>query len=256
MGKASRRKQVEVSEETKQGITWAADIIRDPRVLSTFTCIERMGSMRKDEESTELMGQVGKVAELLGDSELAESFQRAPWLGALAAKQLRDVTPEQWAAGMTAAFRDSKFVALVERTVAIAHKGFWSSDPAKALQYGGTGKAPDNDPRLLAIARAHRRLSSDLAGPGWVTLALFCLARMIAVNSQRLFDSDEWSDATFLWFALERDFLTADGASTAKLLVEADRKFFNNELAGLVGSRMMHGLAEAAVNAYDKPFFQ
>ncbi|KVP39897.1 hypothetical protein [Burkholderia ubonensis] len=255
MGKESRRKQVEVSEETKQGIRWAAEIIRDPRVLNTFSCIERLGSMRKDQESADMMAQVGAVADFLGEEELAESLKRAPWVGALAAKQLRDVTPEQWATGMTAAFRNAKFVSLLESIVAIAHRSFWSSDPANALRYGGNGKAPADDPRMLAIARAHRRLSSDPAGPGWVTLALFCLARMIAVNSQRLFDSNEWSDATFLWFALERDFLTANGASTAKLVVEADSKLFGHELAGLVGSRMMHGLAEAAVNAYDKPFF-
>jgi len=79
---------------------------------------------------------------------------------------------------------------------------------------------------------------------------------MIAVNSARMYHADQWSDATLHVFALERDFLMADGASTAKLLVELDTKFFNRQIAEMVGSRMMHGLAEASINAYDLALFK
>ncbi|WP_198363776.1 hypothetical protein [Burkholderia ubonensis] len=224
--------------------------------MSTFTCIERMARMRKDVESAELMGQVGAVAAALGETELADSFQRAPWEGALIAKRLRDVSVDQWATGIEAAFGNAKFVALIERTVAVAHKNFWATDPAKALQFGGNRKPPEDDPCMLAITRAHRRLTSNPTGPGWITLALFCMARMIAVNAHTSFESDEWSEASFLWFALERDFLLADGASTAKMVLEADKRYLRGELPNIIGARMMHGLAEAAINGYDKPFFQ
>jgi hypothetical protein len=255
MGKASRRKQLEISESTRQGITWAAEMIRDPRVLGTFEVIERLGNWRKDEESTALMTQMGTVAEIVGEAELAESMKHAQWRSALAAKEVRDVTPADWATGMTSAFRHAKFVDLLGHTVAVGHKAFWSTSPAEALQFGQNGPAPDDDPRKLAMDRAHRKLLSDPAGPGWTTLALFCLARMIAVNSSRMYHADEWSDATFHVFALEREFLMGDGGATAKLLVELDTKYFSRQLADIVGSRMMHGLAEASINAFDLAFF-
>ena len=256
MGKASRRKQVEISESTRQGIVWAAEILRDPRVLRTFEVIERMGNWRKNEQSTALMGEMSSVAELIGETELADSMKHAQWSSALAAKQLRDVTPVDWATGMTAAFRNAKFVDLLERTIAVGHRAFWATKPGDALQFGQNGPAPDDDPIKLAMDFAHRKLLSDPAGPGWTTLALFCFARMIAVNSARMYHADQWSDASFHVFALERDFLMADGASTARLLVELDTKFFNRQIAETVGSRMMHGLAEASINAYDLPFFR
>jgi len=213
MSKANHRKPtVPISEQTWQGVTWAAEIIMDPRVLETFSS------------------------------------------RALAAKELEELKPDEWAKGIAEAFRSRVFSTFLEQAISVAHKDFWSSDPAAALQFAGDLKAPD--PRALAIVRAHRRLTADPKGPGWVTLGLFCLARAIAVNAKVQFERDVWDEATFLWFDLESRFTKGDGVAVAKLVVKANRTFFGNNLPEVVGSRMLHGLAEAAANTPFKAFFR
>lgn len=86
-------------------------------------------------------------------------------------------------------------------------------------------------------------------------MALFCFARMAAVMATRSFDSNEWTDLSFVWFELDSRLFDGEGVPTAKLLVKLDREAFRGDLAKLVGQRMLHGLGEAALNAWKTPRF-
>jgi hypothetical protein len=149
-----------------------------------------------------------------------------------------------------------QFVALTESIIQRGHKAFWSSkDPMSAVMFNGNGRPPDDDPIGQAIVRGHRKLVSDPNGPGWIALTLFCLARMAAVNATLGFDSDQWTDATLMWFDLDRFIFDGDGADVARLIVKLDRSFLDGQIATLVGDRLLHGLGEAAINASDTTLF-
>lgn len=166
------------------------------------------------------------------------------------------VSDEAWAASMGRAFAHPQFVALLEQCVKIAHQQFWKSDPVQALVFGHNTRPPADDPLALAITQAHHRLAADPSNPRWLTLALFCVARMIAVNAKKGFDSDQWTDFTLLFFDLEKRLLNGDGLNLARGIVQANDRFFDGQLPQLIGGRMLHGLAEAAINAPRSRMFQ
>jgi hypothetical protein len=156
---------------------------------------------------------------------------------------------------MQQAFRNQKFADFIDQMIRIAHTKFWSSDPYLALQFNKNRPAHPDDPIVLAITRAHRKLTGDLRQPGWIALALFCLGRVIAVTSSKSYESDEWTDVTLTWFSLEKSFLDGDGRDTAKAVLELKKELLP-DLPEIIGSRMMHGLAEAAINAGETRLFQ
>ncbi|WP_250538983.1 MULTISPECIES: hypothetical protein [unclassified Caballeronia] len=179
----------------------------------------------------------GQVADAIGEDELAQALREAPLGAARMAKQLKAVAPQAWAEGMQQAFRNQKFVDFIDQMIR-------KNRPAH----------PD-DPIVLAITRAHRKLTGDPRQPGWIALALFCLGRVIAVTSSKSYESDEWTNVTLMWFSLEESFLEGDGCDTAKAVLELKKELLP-DLPEIIGSRMMHGLAEAAINAGETRLFQ
>ncbi|WP_250482433.1 hypothetical protein [Caballeronia sp. GACF5] len=78
---------------------------------------------------------------------------------------------------------------------------------------------------------------------------------MIAVTSSKSYESDEWTDVTLMWFDLEKSFLEGAGRDTAKGVLELKKELLP-DLPKIIGSRMMHGLAEAAINGGETRLFQ
>ncbi len=252
MGKASRSKSSALDDRTREGLALAGEMVRHPQVLPTFASIARFSDMSK--KAGEL-SMIGRVADAIGEDELAQALREAPLGAARMAKQLKAVPPQAWAEGMQQAFRNQKFVDFIDQMISIAHTKFWSSDPYVALQFNKNQPAHPDDPIVLAITRAHRKLTGDPRQPGWIALALFCLGRVIAVTSSKSYESDEWTDVTLMWFSLEKLFLEGDGRDTAKAVLELKKELLPN-LPEIIGSRMMHGLAEAAINAGETRLFQ
>jgi len=238
MGKASKRKaSVEVTNEMQLGVAWAAELIRHTHVLST--------------------GLSNRVLTHLATANTDQAAQiKAGFEEARDAANPEKVTPAMWAESFGKALENSRFVALLQATINEGHKAFCAEkDPLSAAIFGGNTRLPEDDPKAQAILSAHRRLTEDKGGPGWTALSLFCFTRMVAVNAIRSYDSNEWTELTFLWFDLENKIFSGDGASVAKLLVKLDRENLRNSMAQLVGPRMLHGLAEAALNARETSLF-
>jgi hypothetical protein len=112
------------------------------------------------------LSMFGQVADAIGEDELAQALREAPLGAARMAKQLRAVAPQAWAEGMQQAFRNQKFVDFIDQMIRIAHTKFWSSDPYLALQFDKNRPAHPDDPIVLAITRAHRKLTGDPRQPG------------------------------------------------------------------------------------------
>ncbi len=240
MGKTSRRKEfVGVSPGMRLGITWAAELIRSPEIVGTAL------SNRKLAPPVAANDDPNVLAQLMTGLERARD-----------ASKPANLTPATWALSFEKALDNAKFVALLQATIEAGHQAFWAQkDPLSALLFGGNQRPPEDDPIAQAIVRSHRRLTADKAGPGWTALALFSLARMVAVNAGLSYDRNQWSDVSFAWFDLDGKLFEGDGEAVAKLLVKLDRNVLRGDMAKLVGARMLHGLAEAAINARETALF-
>lgn len=233
MGKASRKKHAPNSgAEIATGVLWAAQIVRDDRVLETFSALDRFTGMTKSYDAA--VG-IAALVQAAGLPDMANSISQMPFGGPSVAKTLRGVTVEEWADGMEKAFKNRKFAEFVRKAISVGHQTLWASgDPAKALQFGDNGPSPPGDPIRTAIVQAHRRLAASPDDPGWITLSLFCLGRMVAVNASDGYKSDEWTEATFLILDLEKAFLLGDGPQFAKGIVKAERALFDATLADVI----------------------
>ncbi|WP_390241873.1 hypothetical protein [Vibrio sp. R78045] len=160
-----------------------------------------------------------------------------------------------WANGFTKGIKNPKFNVLINKIIEEGNKAVWMTDAKQALQFGDNQPPPDNDPRLLAYTRARTKLCSTPHNEYWYALAIGALSRMIAVNGSKAFESDEWSESTFLLFQIESHFLRGKGKEFAASLVELNNEHFDGRLPELIGQNMSHALAEFAVNTFDTKFF-
>jgi hypothetical protein len=166
----------------------------------------------------------------------------------------RDLSDEDWAQGMSKAFSNPSFARFAQTCIDVAHRDFAGRSPVAALSFELNGTFPDDHPLSVAITRAYNYLVQDRQEPRWQALLLFSLARMIAVNATKGYKSKEWTQVTLHYFALEKSLLSGDGTSLAKGIVELD-KWSGKNLADVVGHRMLHALAEAAINAGSSSMF-
>lgn len=166
----------------------------------------------------------------------------------------REMSNEDWAQGMSKAFSNAKFARLTEACIDIAHRDFIARWPVNALTFELNGRFPDDNPLSIAITRAYEYLVQDREEPRWQALLIFSLARMIAVNSKRGFESNQWTEATLMYFDMEKSLLSGDGAALARSVVKLD-KMSGSKLPDMVGPRMLHALAEAAINATGSSMF-
>jgi len=166
-----------------------------------------------------------------------------------------DLTPLVWSEKFIKAFKNKSFNRLIENIITIGCKGAWSEDPKKALMFGQNGTPPDDAPQLISYIHTRKKLCSKNYSSHWVALSLASISRMVAVNASRSFEADEWSEFSLAWFEIEKLFLSGDGKGFSTALVNADKQFFENKMASLIGSRITHALAEISINTYDTDFF-
>ena len=245
MGKASQGKRGPVSSLQVESLRLAAELVCVPAVQGEFLS-ERL------RHGPSLAERVRGVAG--GFQHAAANDPRT--IGTNAEFGPGPASSADWAAGMVAAFHNREFGKILETAIAIAHRDFWGKDPVGALVFGLNARPPNTDSIAIAIAQAYRRLVGNAQDPGWTALALFTIARMIAVNGRRQFDSNEWTDASLAMFDLERFFLAGDGKNMAQALVVVNRRYFRGQLAQILGGRLLHGLAEAAINATGATIFR
>jgi hypothetical protein len=253
MGKASKRKRLSVTPKVRSAVAMAAEIVRSPAVLKTFLSYELL---RSDADTENGFGAMATVAGMARDVKLKHGLANMPDSARAQSQRLLDVSVEGWAEGLFGAFQNRAFMGLIEASIRVAHKWFWKGDPIEALMFDGNPRLHADDPIALGASRAFRRLVADPQDPRWLTLALFCLARAIAVNTKGNYHADAWTDATLVWFDLEKTFLGGDGPSFAQQICELDRDMFDGRLPEIIGTKMLHGMAEASINAYDKAFFK
>lgn len=252
MGKASRSKRSKLDPVIVEAVKHAGSIIRSPRIMKTFPTIT-IGE--KSKSFANISNALSQVADQMGDVRMKHSLKDFPVSSDERIRKILALPEEDWRQGFQRAFRSKPFVKLVNDTISIAHKSFWKDDPKQALAYGGNTVPPDNDVYTSAIRSVHKELVSDPSSPKWLTLVLFCFARMIATNANSAFGAHEWTDFTFLWFDVERSLLAGEGQNFANSLLWANKEFFDGNLPEIVGSRVMHGLAEMTINAGDNDFF-
>lgn len=254
MGKNTRSNSVHMLRSADEdALQMAAEIICSPALLATFPSRTILGDPKIEQLAQELDGTL---------QELRKIFQRAGVTDDPAElhtdrleQHRQPIDPLQWASGMRVAFANPRFREFLTSCVKVAHRQFWGSDPNAALQFGGN-RLPPGTPIAEACARAHRRLASDPDDPRWPALAMVCVGRMIAVTTRGQFESPEWTDFTLFMMQLERHFLLAEGKHFAHALLRANKTYFDGQLVSLIGGRMIHGLAEVAINATDSRFLR
>lgn len=206
-------------------------------------------------EAKRTMSALEHVAGAIGNAEMAADFGRTARSVDRVKRQMNELSPAKWAAGMKSAFRVAAFVQLLDRSLSLGIASLTTTDPETALMYGENRKPPSSDLRQIAYLSAHERLLRNTHDARWLSLVLFSIGRAIAVNSNNAFGANEWTDVTFMWFELERSFLFSDGKTFARQIVDMDKSIFQGEMPKILGERLPHGLAEMAVNAHQTRYF-
>lgn len=166
-----------------------------------------------------------------------------------------EISPSLWSKKFIKAFKNKSFCRLVDSIIKIGNDSAWKADPKKALMFGDNKMPPDDAPQLISYINVRKKLCASKHNAHWVSLVIASLSRMIAVNASSGFKSDEWSEFTLVWFDIEKQFLTGDGKAFAESLVSADNNFLDNKMDSLIGSRLIHALAEFSICTYDTDFF-
>lgn len=230
----------------------AAEMICTPSLLETFHSRALFGTPSSEQPVPDSEASPGPMRQ---SSDTEEAFSATA--GGRREKHgeaRHPIDPRAWAEGMAPALENPRFRDFLADCAKAARSQFWSGDPNAALQFDGN-RLPHGTPIGDACARAHRRLLGDPNEPRWCALALFCLARMIAVNSKEQFNSLEWTDYTVFMFRLEAAFLGAKGKEFAHSLLRGNKTYFDGQLHALIGENMLHGLAEASINTRHTRFF-
>ncbi len=216
MGKASRSKR-QVSERDKEAVRLSSEIVLHPNMRETF-----------------LMTRQNGFAGLL------ESL---------------DLTKADWEKGFEPAFKNRWFQDIIKQVAEDALPQIWAIKAVDILQYGENKRPPDDAPQVTGINLVKRKLCADLSSPLWSALVIASLARAIGTNAKLSFDSNEWSEASMQWMALDKSLMTGEGKAFAEQLHTLDREYLDNALKGLLATRVPHAIAELSVNTLDTEFF-
>jgi len=205
--------------------------------------------MAKKQFSSEVIDGVRMASSIVLHTNMKQTY--------ISQKMLKDAfvvpTDAIWSETFIKAFKNKIFNSLVNNIIDIGCKGAWSEDPKKALMFGKNGSP--TAPQLLSYINVRKKLCSKNYSSHWVALSLASISRMVAVNASSSFESSEWDDYSLAWFKIEEHFLSGNGKSFAIALVDADKRFFENKMASLIGTRITHALAELSINTYDTDFF-
>ncbi|EAR22910.1 hypothetical protein [Nitrococcus mobilis] len=250
MGKASRGKRRNITRDDDQALRLAAEIILDPRLIETFQSIklhEKLESFRSEDFVTEAVPLLehSHKAPQAQDEKTAE-FTSGP----------HHQTPASWAAGLHKGLRNRPFRDRLNATIEAGRQALRRESD---FEHHTDRFDLDDSTRAQAehaYSATRERLLAEPAAPGWLTLAMACIARTIATNAHERFAGESWDELTSFMYELERDFLGAAGEALANKLVEFDHIFYEDRLPEIVGSRMPFGLAELACNMADSSLFK
>lgn len=236
------KKAVE-SNRLHAAIMHAAQIVVAKDFMGTY----QSAQMQVDNSGVKnLSSAISKIGTAIGDKNLMSSeldIRR----NMQAMEGLLNVAPDQWAKDFQAISKKRKAIELFERAI----------DTARPKLAAASAELSDTHPDKPAFpaecSAAYRRTREHLIAnpqsPRWLALLLFTLARAIGSNTRSAFASHEWHDGTFFWFDIERAWLQGDGVLVGKLLLDADKLYFSNQVAGNLGSDMPRRLAESAAIA-------
>jgi len=210
-------------------VRMSGEIIRRDSVLCTFPTISIQSQFS---EIKNLNDNLSNVAQILGFADIAKTLSGMPRMVEGSVRKQQNLTAEKWSENFKDAFYNKMFLKMLEETIAIAHRDFWKQKPLDALQFDGNN-LPANTVYGRAITNAHKRLVQSPKDPRWITLAVFCFARVVAVNTKAGFDSTEWNSFTFAWFDIEKAFLNGNGKRFATMVLSMNRDYFGGEVAGV-----------------------
>jgi len=234
--------------DTGQAVQLAAELVFHPNIIPTYNLWKQsQGPIHQPLHDAVMAGM-----EALGHRDAAAACHSGVgWIRAL----FEDVDLQQWSRRFEAAFRNQEFDQLIRSCVEASLAGIRDTHPGGAFAFGGNTRSADDSPQVMAYRLAADHLIGNSGGARWLTLTLFALTRAIGVNASQGFQSDQWSEATLMWFQLERDWLNGNGEQVAKLLVEMNREIFSGAIPQIVGGKIDHALAELVLNAFDSRFF-
>lgn len=250
MGKASRGKRRNITRDDIQALRLAGEIVLDPRLIETFQSIK----LHEKLESFRLADSPGAVPLLEAPPEPPESStQESNAAGFIV--RLRRQTPTSWASGMHSTLRSRPFRHQLTASIEAGRQVLRGASDFERQAAAFDLDEPAQARAERAYSAARERLLADHAAPGWLTLVMTCLARVIATNAHERFAAATWDGLTSLMYELERDFLLADGQLLADKLMEFDHVFYEDRLAEIIGLRMPFGLVELACNMADTGLF-
>ena len=247
MGKASRGKRRNITRDDTQALRLAGEIVLDPRLIETFQSIKLHAKL----ESFRLADSPEAVPLLEAPPESpAQEGNAAGFIG-----RLRRQTPASWASGMHNTLRSRPFRQQLTASIEAGRQALRGASDFERQAAAFDLDEPAQARAERAYSAARERLLADPAAPGWLTLVMTCLARVIATNAHERFAAATWDGLTSLMYELERDFLLAEGQLLADKLMEFDHVFYEDRLAEIIGSRMPFGLVELACNMADTGLF-
>ncbi len=235
-----RNKKIKDSGRLQLAILYAAQVV----VAKDFMATYQTAQLQADTGGVKnLSSVISKIGAAIGDKDLMTSeldIRR----NMHTVEKMLNVTPEQWANDIQSIGQKQKAIDLLERAITIARPKL-AAAPAELRD-----TLPEKPEFPAECSAAYRRtrehLISNPQSPRWLALLLFTLARAIGSNTRAAFASHEWHDGTFFWFDIERAWLQGDGVLVGKLLLDADKKFFSNQIASNLGADMPRRLAESA----------
>jgi hypothetical protein len=241
---------LELTPATLSAVSLAADLVRSPRVLNSFLAASACNA-KQFQPAADMLAS---IAQETGFAAIKDELESFPSILAAESSALINISTKKWAMRFRAAFRNPEFVEFLNVTLYFARRHF----PAKAkppFMIDNDGRPVLDDPIAQAIERGCHRLLADPDEPRWLALSIFCLARIIAVNTARRFEMSEWDELTLATIDLEKTFLAGSGAVFARRMLQVNQDFFERRLPEYIGEHMFQGLLEAAINAPDTAFF-
>lgn len=232
----------------------ASRMVLHPHMLPTYLTASMA---RPDPAARSFADLAGAMARPLGVPDLESMPMDIRRGQRVAAELVTNPDPQAWARRFVGAFDVPRFRRLLSDCIVTCAPSLASADAHLSLMFGENRRPPDDAPQLLAFQRAQRHLGAAgaAARPRWQALVVFCVARFVAVTASRSFHADTWTDFTLELFDAERNLLQGDGAAFAKCIARMNQVHFRRALPQLLAQRIGHGLAEAASNTADSPFF-
>lgn len=227
-------------------LTLAAELVRTPAIQRTF----KTADLLKEDGPVVIAREV----KFSGKEDVARLMSSLPGLSH-SMSSTKPCSDAAWAAQFSVAFETHGFQDIVQHSTETAWPIFRKVNIAEVVSGMAQKPAVEDRPMLEAVSRVHPVMAADGDNERWAALVVFSVARLIAETAHSEFQSEKWTELSYLSFALEKSFLVADGATAASLIVELDTKFMSGELSNHIARQMLKALVEAAMAKPESAFF-